>query len=99
RRRIPSISGASIAHLSGPANQCNPAMADSRQVRNGFKGAALIIGLYQIRLQPDTVSHQQYNRNVCLSQPLALCQGKLTRSLIQNNAVDSLREQKVEIVG
>src|SRR5262249_50227137 len=34
RTTITFVSSASIAHLSGPANQCNPAMTDSRQVRH-----------------------------------------------------------------
>src|SRR3981081_3935278 len=86
-----------IAHVRRAADQSDSLVTDSRQMLYSVESSQLIIGLDQIGFETRTGAHEQDDRNIGVGEHHSLRSRQRTGCLIQDDAVDSLRDQQFEI--
>src|ERR1022692_1360372 len=88
---------ARVANVEGAADECDLLMANARQMRNGLHRALPVVGLHNIGFQTRTGSHQQHDGDFRLLQHAMLRDREWGGSLIQDDSIDPLAEQKIQI--
>ena len=88
---------ARVANVEGAADEGDLLMANARQMRNGLHRALPVVGLHNIGFQTRTGSHQQHDGDFRLLQHAMLRDREGGGSLIQDDSIDPLGEQKIQI--